>query len=337
MTTAQDHTVTEEVASASRRPSRPVVVTFVVATALSLAMGAVWAVSTPLFASPDEPSHAIRAVATWTGDPSGEVSETNGIRTKEYRVPSPYDQSQAIAGCSAFDANKTADCGPPFDPNGQTLTAMSTAGFYPPLFYWAVGWGGALIDGSTGLYLMRLIHVALCRGADRVGGGVHRATGRARPAAGRRRAGCDPDGDVPRGNRELVRAGDRGIHRPVGLAPGPARRGGTGWLPTLARRHHRSGLGPGTRVHPHVLTWIRRSDLPRSPSQPPPARTSATSGAAGTPWRRSASWRWPPWWRRCSSSGPASSTPPPPAVPRSRLERPRCRSGSASRSWPFAR
>lgn len=139
---------------------RPTVLAFAVAAGLTFLLGAIWTVATPLFASPDEPSHAIRAVATWAGDADGRIVREDGIRVKMYRVPAPYGRAQAIAVCSAFQVDQTADCGPAFDVQGRSSDAMSTAGFYPPLFYRLVGWGGALVDGSAGMYLMRLIHSA---------------------------------------------------------------------------------------------------------------------------------------------------------------------------------
>lgn len=142
---------------------RPALVAFAVTAGLTFLLGATWAIATPLFAAPDEPSHAVRAVATWTGDPAGKViRDGDGVRVKVYDVPSPYDRAQAIAVCSAFKVDQPADCGPAFDANGRTTSAASTAGFYPPLFYWLVGWGGALLDGSSGMYLMRMIHVVVC-------------------------------------------------------------------------------------------------------------------------------------------------------------------------------
>lgn len=139
----------------------PVALAFVVSGALMFGLGAVWAISTPLFAAPDEPAHAVRAVASWSGDPGGTVVHEGGVRVKSYRVPSPYDEAQAIAVCSAFHPDRTA-CGPAFDATGRTVTAMSNAGFYPPLFYRLVGWAGALLDGSRGMYAMRLINATAC-------------------------------------------------------------------------------------------------------------------------------------------------------------------------------
>lgn len=158
-----------------RRPDRAAVapeerrarLTGAVATALVALLGTVWALATPLFSAPDEPAHAVRAAATWTGDPSGTIYTIDGgpagdVKVKRYEVPSPYDLGQPIAECNAFQALKPAGCGPPFDPTGEEERASSTAGFYPPLFYVAVGWPAAVTDGARSMYLMRLSHVALC-------------------------------------------------------------------------------------------------------------------------------------------------------------------------------
>ena len=106
---------------------RPTVLAFAVAAGLTFLLGAIWTVATPLFASPDEPSHAIRAVATWAGDADGRIVREDGIRVKMYRVPAPYGRAQAIAVCSAFQVDQTADCGPAFDVQGRSSDAMSTA------------------------------------------------------------------------------------------------------------------------------------------------------------------------------------------------------------------
>jgi hypothetical protein len=134
---------------------------------MMFALGAIWSLSTPPFASPDEPAHAVRAAATWTGDPSGrEVQivdpQAGQITIKYYEVESPYDSAIEIARCSAFMPTTPAGCGPAFVPSGETVEESSTAGFYPPLFYAAVGWTAAVSDGARSLYLMRLTHAGLC-------------------------------------------------------------------------------------------------------------------------------------------------------------------------------
>lgn len=149
--------------------------TGLVAAGLLAALGTVWAMATPLFAAPDEPAHAVRAAATWTGDFSGTSYKVDGgaagqVTVKDYEVPSPYDLATPIAGCNAFETHIPAGCGPPFVPTGETETAMSTAGFYPPLFYVMVGWPAAVTEGARSMYLMRLTHVAAC--AALVGVGV---------------------------------------------------------------------------------------------------------------------------------------------------------------------
>jgi hypothetical protein len=141
--------------------------TGLVAAALVAVLGSVWSVATPLFAAPDEPAHAVRAAATWTGDASGTAYKVDGgaagrVTIKAYEVPSPYELGQPIAACNAFEPLVPAGCGPPFVPTGETTTAASTAGFYPPLFYVMVGWPAAITDGARSVHLMRLTHVAAC-------------------------------------------------------------------------------------------------------------------------------------------------------------------------------
>jgi hypothetical protein len=141
--------------------------TGLVAACLVAVLGTVWALATPLFAAPDEPAHAVRAAATWTGDFSGrefqvDAGRAGRVTIKRYEVPSPYELGQPIAACNAFKALVPAGCGPPFLPTGETTRASSTAGFYPPLFYVMAGWPAAVTEGARSMYLMRLTHVAAC-------------------------------------------------------------------------------------------------------------------------------------------------------------------------------
>ncbi len=136
-------------------------VVFVVAAVLFAAMGSLWAIATPLFAVPDEPDHAVRAVATWSGDPTGTEVVVDGVPLVRYRVPTPYQVADQIAACNAFQPD-LAPCGPAFVATGRKVTELSTAGLYPPLFYRLTGWAGALWPGGRGMYMMRLIQVAAC-------------------------------------------------------------------------------------------------------------------------------------------------------------------------------
>jgi hypothetical protein len=135
-------------------PRRRWWVAFLLCTALS----GLWAVATPLFASPDEPAHAIRAAAVAEGKLKGD--ETKGLKgTRDgsaiYRVPAIFSQADDV-GCFAFNRDVTADCFH-FDPRKGTRLVATSAGNYPPAYYGIVGLPSRFFDSGLGVYLMRLV------------------------------------------------------------------------------------------------------------------------------------------------------------------------------------
>ncbi len=125
--------------------------------------GIAWALASPLFSVPDEPSHAVKAVATWSGQASGDdATSADGHLTTTFQLPAVWAQATIVRECFAFSPDVTADCSPPFAGPNTVTGVESTAGHYPPLFYALVGWGGRLSSGPTGLYLMRIASAVVC-------------------------------------------------------------------------------------------------------------------------------------------------------------------------------
>ncbi len=124
-----------------------------------LALGGLWAVASPLFSYPDEPAHVIYAAGVVRGDVIGIPA---GMQT-EVHVPASYSAIENPSPCYAFKPDVSAACLPPVAANvpGQA-TVGTLAGRYPPLFYLYAGLPSLFSTGGLGIYLMRLMTVALC-------------------------------------------------------------------------------------------------------------------------------------------------------------------------------
>lgn len=130
---------------------------------LFCAPGVLWALASPLFSVPDEPSHAIKAAAIWHGQLGGEdYVRPSGHITTVFRLPAVWADAHRYPECYAFRANVTADCSGSFDGPTAVTGVDSTAGHYPPLFYALVGWPARLSAGPIGVYLMRITSAVLC-------------------------------------------------------------------------------------------------------------------------------------------------------------------------------
>lgn len=133
---------------------------WVVAWVLFSVLGGLWALASPLFSVPDEPSHAVYAAAAVRG----EVWEpTDGSWTK-VRVPADFADAGDIPTCFAFHAEVPAGCSPAFGGKTGTALAKTSAGRYPPAYYLYAGLGSLVTTGAKALYLMRLLTVVLVAG-----------------------------------------------------------------------------------------------------------------------------------------------------------------------------
>ena len=127
---------------------------FLIAWALAAAIATLWAVATPIAASPDEPAHFIKAASVARGDlfapgPPGEPGRS--------KVPGIVANTQALT-CTAFDANKPASCQADAQrPSHGLVPADTSANRYNPLYYALVGWPSLFLDGNASLYAMRIV------------------------------------------------------------------------------------------------------------------------------------------------------------------------------------
>lgn len=137
------------------------------ATALVGLLAAAWSLAVPLMASPDEPSHVIKAAAVARGQWSGELGpeptgpDRPGAATV-VQVPTDYRDAAALPNCFAFQPAQPASCQPAVPPPGDGLVDAETfAGQYPPLYYALVGWPSLVLDAEAGIYAMRLVSALL--------------------------------------------------------------------------------------------------------------------------------------------------------------------------------
>lgn len=152
------------------RPSSPRTRAAVRWVSLGLALfaaQAVWSLSTPLMASPDEPSHVVRAAAVAHGEWSGTLgspptdASTPGTATT-VRLPADYAQAVALPNCFAFRSDQPASCQQAIAPAaGATAPVQTFAGQYPPLYYALVGWPSRFLSVEPAIYAMRLVSAVM--------------------------------------------------------------------------------------------------------------------------------------------------------------------------------
>ena len=116
-----------------------------------------WALATPLFAAPDEPSHMIRGASIVRGQLDG---ERTGPQTFAVDVPSILAAGPV---CFAFEPDVPADCQQLATDSGLITTA-SRSHDNPPLFHVLTGWPTLLAGGEFSLYLMRIANAIACAG-----------------------------------------------------------------------------------------------------------------------------------------------------------------------------
>lgn len=140
---------------------------WVLASALVALLAATWSLAVPLMASPDEPSHVIRAAAVARGQWGGELGpEPTGPgrpgAATMVQVPADYRDAAALPNCFAFRPDQPASCQPAVPQASDGLVDAETfAGQYPPLYYALVGWPSLVLDAEAGIYAMRLVSAVL--------------------------------------------------------------------------------------------------------------------------------------------------------------------------------
>lgn len=149
-------------AVASSRRSHAVLGWLVLGVALA-ALQAIWSVTIPPMASPDEPSHVVHAAAVvrgqWTGvlGPAPTTPTGEGPATTVH-LPSDYASASTLPDCIAHLSNQPASCQEPVPAPDGTAAAVNTyAGQYPPLYYLLVGWPSRFLNAVPAMYAMRLV------------------------------------------------------------------------------------------------------------------------------------------------------------------------------------
>lgn len=116
---------------------------------------ALWSGAVPMFGTPDEPAHMVRAAGLVRGQLDGEIREDN---KSYFEVPAIL--SSGIP-CYAFKPEQSADClNVPAD-KGMTMVA-SSAGGNPPFFHAVTGLPTLVTSGLLSLYFMRAANGLMC-------------------------------------------------------------------------------------------------------------------------------------------------------------------------------
>lgn len=130
--------------------------------AMTLGLCLLWSFLQPLYGSPDETAHVVKAVATASGQFNGrkEIGDFN-FSGEAYKVPKAYAQGIQYLACILGPAHADASCVGPFASGRERTLVTSTAAHYPPLYYLLVGPAGVVFPGPVGMYLMRVVSSVL--------------------------------------------------------------------------------------------------------------------------------------------------------------------------------
>jgi len=115
-----------------------------------------WALATPLFGVPDEPTQVVKAAAVARGELIGTTlsGPYTGVRVPASLVGTRY-------GCFVFQPLAPASCQPAAGGGTRVVDASTYVGRYPPLYYALVGWPSLFTDGDLAIYLMRIMTALL--------------------------------------------------------------------------------------------------------------------------------------------------------------------------------
>ena len=129
--------------------------TFIVAWAAVTLTSAAWAVTTPLSASPDEPSHIIRAASVVRGEFIGEKTKDPALKN----VDVPVGIAQAWKWtCYAYQPTVGAACIAPTVNGLELRSAPTSAGLYNPIYYAIVGLPSLVFENTRiDVYAMRAL------------------------------------------------------------------------------------------------------------------------------------------------------------------------------------
>lgn len=129
---------------------------------IAFAVVALWSWSTPLMASPDEPSHIVEAAGVVRGTGSIGTVTTPAGTLFVAEVPASLASLNGVPACFAFRPAVTAECAPPLAASTGATATNTQFGNYPPLFYAVSGLPTLLDPHRSGVWGMRLLDGALC-------------------------------------------------------------------------------------------------------------------------------------------------------------------------------
>ena len=138
---------------------RPSIRVFVGGFALMLLMSVAWALSTPVFGSPDENAHVAKAIGVVRGDLLGHTIADSRFRV--FSLPDSYRYTASLT-CFAYQPQRNANCGVELGDPGGTSYFASWVSANNPVYYAVVGMPSLFLGGSAGVYAMRILSDAIC-------------------------------------------------------------------------------------------------------------------------------------------------------------------------------
>ena len=127
---------------------------FWVAFLVLAALSTLWSLASPIFSVPDENAHATKAIAQVHGQVIG--YQVPGVKHTVVDLPEGYSYDPHIL-CFAYHSDQPANCGVELGDASGTDWFNTWVGAYNPLYYYAVGWPSLILDGSAGIYGMRIV------------------------------------------------------------------------------------------------------------------------------------------------------------------------------------
>lgn len=117
-------------------------------------LSTLWSLASPVFSVPDENAHVIKAVGQLRGELVGHFDPD--ARHPVFDLPAGWSVSPQIQ-CFVYHPEVPASCGVEIgDPDGATSPASWVAR-YNPLYYYVIGWPSLFVDGSAGVYILRIL------------------------------------------------------------------------------------------------------------------------------------------------------------------------------------
>ncbi len=130
---------------------------FSISFALLFCVMVAWSLATPLFASPDEPAHVVRAASLVRGELLGPGAKGLDHAYTTVRIPQIYSEGSVYAECYAFKDTVPASCNGPLKGSTRDITTQTYVGRYPPLYYALTGIPSLFTASTGGLYAMRFV------------------------------------------------------------------------------------------------------------------------------------------------------------------------------------